>query len=73
LRFVLLEDKAEVLGMPIRATRVRLQGRLRLEEFDARKTAGKGLRYQTAMRMAQLRYRMALLADNWAGGHDAIG
>ncbi len=67
LRFVLLESKAEVLGMPVRATRVRLQGRLEFEEFGAGKRAGKGLRCQLAMRLAQARYRWALLKDAWQG------
>jgi hypothetical protein len=77
LRFVLLENKAQVLGMPTRATRVRLQGRLEFEEFAAGKRAGKGLRCQVAMRMAQARYRWAMFKGAWAGkrieeaGHDA--
>jgi hypothetical protein len=67
LRFVLLENKAQVLGMPFRATRVRLQGKQAQEDFKASRKAGKGLRCQLAMRLAQARYRWALLKDAWQG------
>jgi hypothetical protein len=63
LRFVLLENGAEVLGMPFRATRVRLQGKMVQEDFNAGRKAGKGLRCQAAVRLAQARYRWALLED----------
>jgi len=67
LRFVLLENRAEVLGMPFRATRVRLQGKQVQEDFNASRKAGKGLRCQAAMRLAQARYRWVMLKSAWQG------